>query len=140
MLEVTATVLSQDPSARVLILSASGEQADVLDAVKAGATGYLVKSASREELIRAVHRVAHGDTVFTPGLAGWCSGSTAGSPRGRPPPMSTRRSSPSVEQRCSRWLVEVGAQRDRRAARAVHRTVQSRVQRLRKLQCTTGSS
>ena len=35
-----------------------------------GATGYLVKSASRAELIDAVRRVAAGDTVFTPGLAG----------------------------------------------------------------------
>ena len=68
--EVTAEVIRQDPSARVLILSASGEQQDVLDAVKAGATGYLVKSASRKELLDAVRRVAHGDTVFTPGLAG----------------------------------------------------------------------
>ena len=55
---------------RVLILSASGEQADVLEAVKAGATGYLVKSASRDELLDAVRRVSEGDTVFTPGLAG----------------------------------------------------------------------
>ena len=39
-------MLRDDPSARVLILSASGEQDDVLEAVKAGATGYLVKSAS----------------------------------------------------------------------------------------------
>ena len=68
--EVTRTVLGRDPSARVLILSASGEQDDVLEAVKAGATGYLVKSASRAELIDAVRRVARGDTVFTPGLAG----------------------------------------------------------------------
>jgi len=68
--EVTAEVIRQDPSARVLILSASGEQQDVLEAVKAGATGYLVKSASREELLDAVRRVARGDTVFTPGLAG----------------------------------------------------------------------
>ena len=68
--EVTAEVVKQDPSVRVLILSASGEQSDVLDAVKAGATGYLVKSASREELLEAVRRVARGDTVFTPGLAG----------------------------------------------------------------------
>ena len=68
--EVTAEVLRHDPSARVLILSASGEQDDVLEAVKAGATGYLVKSASKEELLDAVHRVAAGDTVFTPGLAG----------------------------------------------------------------------
>ncbi|WP_432479817.1 response regulator [Nocardioides sp. GXQ0305] len=68
--EVTAEVLAHDPSARVLVLSASGEQADVLAAVKAGATGYLVKSASRAELLDAVRRVAAGDTVFTPGLAG----------------------------------------------------------------------
>src|SRR3954466_9367469 len=68
--EVTATLVSEDPTVRVLILSASGEQADVLEAVKAGATGYLVKSASREDLLSAVARVAAGDTVFTPGLAG----------------------------------------------------------------------
>ena len=67
---VTAQVLAEDPSARVLVLSASGEQGDVLAAVKAGATGYLVKSASREQLLDAVRRVAAGDTVFTPGLAG----------------------------------------------------------------------
>lgn len=68
--EVTRTVLARDPSARVLILSASGEQADVLEALKAGATGYLVKSASSAELVAAVDRVAAGGTVFTPGLAG----------------------------------------------------------------------
>src|SRR6476661_276138 len=68
--EVTAELLRADPSARVLVLSASGERDDVLAAVKAGATGYLVKSASREELLDAVRRVAEGDTVFTPGLAG----------------------------------------------------------------------
>src|ERR1700755_597533 len=68
--EVTADVLGRDPSARVLILSASGEPRGVLAAVKAGATGYLVKSASRQELIEAVRRVAVGDAVFTPGLAG----------------------------------------------------------------------
>ncbi len=68
--EVTKEIVRQDPSARVLILSASGEQQDVLDAVKAGATGYLVKSASRQELIDAVRRVSLGDTVFTAGLAG----------------------------------------------------------------------
>jgi len=68
--EVTRTVLAQDPSARVLILSASGEESDVLEAVKAGATGYLVKSASAAELLDAVRRVARGDSVFTAGLAG----------------------------------------------------------------------
>ena len=68
--EVTAQLVKDDPTVRVLILSASGEQEDVLEAVKAGATGYLVKSASRAQLLDAVKRVAEGDTVFTPGLAG----------------------------------------------------------------------
>jgi DNA-binding NarL/FixJ family response regulator len=68
--QVTAEIVRQDPAVRVLVLSASGEHADVLAAVKAGATGYLVKSASREELLTAVRRVAQGDPVFTAGLAG----------------------------------------------------------------------
>jgi DNA-binding NarL/FixJ family response regulator len=72
--EVTAELMRQDPAVRVLVLSASAEQADVLAAVKAGATGYLVKSASREELLTAVGRVASGDPVFTPGLAGMVLG------------------------------------------------------------------
>ncbi|MEU6573035.1 response regulator transcription factor [Streptomyces sp. NPDC046805] len=58
------------PALRVLVLSASGEHADVLEAVKSGATGYLLKSASTEELLDAVRRTAVGDPVFTPGLAG----------------------------------------------------------------------
>lgn len=57
-------------SPQVLVLSASGERQDVLDAVTAGAVGYLVKSAKLDELIAAVRSVAAGDAVFTPGLAG----------------------------------------------------------------------
>jgi DNA-binding NarL/FixJ family response regulator len=53
----------------VLVLSASGEHQDVLDAVKAGAAGYLVKSAARAEFLDAVARTVEGDAVFTPGLA-----------------------------------------------------------------------
>ncbi|MEO3778062.1 response regulator transcription factor [Micromonospora sp. B11E3] len=58
------------PGVRVLMLSASGEQQTVLDAVKAGATGYLVKSAAPAEFLDAVRRTAAGEPVFTPGLAG----------------------------------------------------------------------
>ena len=68
--EVAAELVAANPETRVLVLSASGEQADVLGAVKAGATGYLVKSASREELIDAVSRTARDEPVFTSGLAG----------------------------------------------------------------------
>ncbi len=68
--EATRQLVAADPTLRVLVLSASGEHTDVLEAVKAGATGYLVKSASREELLDAVERTAKGEPVFTPGLAG----------------------------------------------------------------------
>ncbi|OQR64316.1 DNA-binding response regulator [Streptomyces maremycinicus] len=68
--QVCKEVVAADPALRVLVLSASGEHADVLEAVKSGATGYLLKSASTEELLDAVRRTAVGDPVFTPGLAG----------------------------------------------------------------------
>ena len=69
-METTRRVVAEHPGVRVLVLTASGEQNDVLEAIKAGATGYLVKSASREELVDAVRRTAAGEAVFTPGLAG----------------------------------------------------------------------
>ena len=68
--EVIQRLLALDASIRILVLSASGERQDVLDAMTAGATGYLVKSARLSELVAAVRAVAKGDPVFTPGLAG----------------------------------------------------------------------
>ncbi|MFI5931667.1 response regulator [Actinoplanes sp. NPDC051494] len=68
--EVITGLLAAVPGVRVLMLSASGEQQSVLDAVKAGASGYLLKSAGQAEFLDAVGRTAAGDTVFTPGLAG----------------------------------------------------------------------
>jgi DNA-binding NarL/FixJ family response regulator len=132
--EVTAEVLKQDPAARVLILSASGEQADVLDAVKAGATGYLVKSASREELLAAVRRVAAGDTVFTPGLAGLVLGEFR-----RMADPDAAADHPELTERETEVLkmVAKGMSYKQIAERLVisHRTVQNHVQNtLRKLQ------
>jgi DNA-binding NarL/FixJ family response regulator len=134
--EVTATVLQEDPSARVLILSASGEQDDVLEAVKAGATGYLVKSASRDELIAAVRRVGVGDSVFTPGLAGLVLGEFRRMAQDPGPDM------PPGEQLTEREtevlkMVAKGMSYKQIAERLVlsHRTVQNHVQNtLRKLQ------
>ena len=68
--EVIRRLLAADPSIRVVILSASGERQDVLDALTAGATGYLVKSAQFSEMLEAVRAAAAGKAVFTPGLAG----------------------------------------------------------------------
>ncbi|WNG90309.1 response regulator transcription factor [Mycobacterium sp. ITM-2016-00317] len=68
--QATTDVLAVSPASRILVLSASDEREDVLEAVKAGATGYLVKSASKQELNDAVRATAQGRAVFTPGLAG----------------------------------------------------------------------
>ena len=67
--EVCAQLSAAGSTARILILSVSGEAADVLAAVKAGAAGYPVKSAGRAEFLEAVRRTAAGRAVFTPGLA-----------------------------------------------------------------------
>src|SRR5680860_1460347 len=134
--EVTAALVKADPTVRVLILSASGEQVDVLDAVKAGATGYLVKSASREELVAAVMRVAEGDTVFTPGLAGLVLGEYR---RLSDAPATPDSDTPRLTERETEVLrlVAKGLSYKQIAERLFlsHRTVQNHVQNtLRKLQ------
>jgi DNA-binding NarL/FixJ family response regulator len=134
--EVTSSLMSFDEPPRVLVLSASGEQLDVLDAVKAGATGYMVKSASRQELVTAVQRVAAGDTVFTPGLAGLVLGefrrlSVAPTAAGSDTPRLTERETEVLR------LVAKGLSYKQIAERLClsHRTVQNHVQNtLRKLQ------
>ncbi|HEY4003861.1 MAG TPA: response regulator transcription factor [Pseudonocardia sp.] len=67
--EAVRTIANTMPETRVLVLSERAGHRDVLDAVKAGAAGYLVKSASATELVDAVRRTANGDAVFTAGLA-----------------------------------------------------------------------
>ncbi|HEY6739530.1 MAG TPA: response regulator transcription factor [Actinopolymorphaceae bacterium] len=134
--EVTRRLVEADPEVRVLILSASGEHEDVLAAVKAGAAGYLVKSAQREELLEAVRRTAEGDAVFTPGLAGLVLGefrrlSSAPEPEEPPVPQLTERETEVLR------LVAKGLSYKEIASRLVlsHRTVQNHVQNtLRKLQ------
>jgi len=136
--EVTAALVRSDPSVRVMVLSASGEQDDVLRAVKAGAIGYLVKSASREELVAAAGRVAKGDTVFTAGLAGLVLGEyrRLADPRESP---EDDRDVPRLTERETEVLrlVAKGLSYKQIADRLVlsHRTVQNHVQNtLRKLQ------
>jgi DNA-binding NarL/FixJ family response regulator len=104
--EVTRAVAG---TTKVLVLSASGEQADVLEAVKAGATGYLVKSASAAELVDAVRRTAAGDAVFTPGLAGPGAGGV--------PPHGRRRRAPKLTARETEVLRPGGEGADRQAGR-----------------------
>jgi DNA-binding NarL/FixJ family response regulator len=68
--EVTRSLLTAHPEVRVLMLSASGGRQDVLDAVTAGAVGYVLKSAQLTELVSAVRSASVGQPVFTSELAG----------------------------------------------------------------------
>jgi DNA-binding NarL/FixJ family response regulator len=67
--EAIRRIVEESPHVKVLVLSASGEEADVLEAVKVGASGYLLKSATAAELADAVTRVRAGEPVFSPSLA-----------------------------------------------------------------------
>jgi DNA-binding NarL/FixJ family response regulator len=131
--EVTRGLQAAYPAARVLILSASGEHRDVLDAVKAGATGYILKSASRAEFLDAVRRTGAGDAVFSPGLAGLVLGEfrrLASDPAPDTPRLTER------EAEILR-MVGTGLSYKQIAERLVlsHRTVQNHVQNtLNKLQ------
>jgi DNA-binding NarL/FixJ family response regulator len=58
------------PSAHVIVLTTYDTDNEVLSAIEAGATGYLLKDAPREELIRAVRAAHRGDSVLSPSVAG----------------------------------------------------------------------
>ena len=68
--DATRAIIEEAPHIKILVLSASAEEADVLEAVKAGASGYLLKSSSAADVVDAVLRVRTGEPVFTSSLAG----------------------------------------------------------------------
>jgi DNA-binding NarL/FixJ family response regulator len=63
-------ILQISPAVKILVLSVSDAEGDVLEAIKMGAAGYLLKSSTAEQLVDGVRRVHEGDAVFTPALAG----------------------------------------------------------------------
>jgi DNA-binding NarL/FixJ family response regulator len=135
--QATAEVLRVSPRSRVLVLSASAERDDVLDAIKAGASGYLVKSASAAELVDAVRATAAGQAVFTPGLAGLVLGEYRRMATAPTRPDEPHR--PALTERETEVLrmVAKGLSAKQIAARLglSHRTVENHVQAtLRKLQ------
>jgi DNA-binding NarL/FixJ family response regulator len=64
-------VAAERPGVRFLALSVSDAPEDVIAVIRAGARGYVTKTISADELATAVERVASGDAVFSPKLAGF---------------------------------------------------------------------
>jgi DNA-binding NarL/FixJ family response regulator len=119
----------QLPDVRALVVTASEEAESLLDAVAAGAAGYLTKRASPEELRDAVIAVHGGNSVIPPELAGHLLHAYAGRARGEPPARSTltRR-----EQDVLRLVAQ--GHTDKEIGRALHlspRTVQTHLRRIR---------
>ena len=78
-IEATAALRAQAPDARILIYTTFDGEEDVYRSVQAGAQGYLLKSASRAELLSALRTVAAGGRYLPPELAVRLAGRVAGS-------------------------------------------------------------
>jgi DNA-binding NarL/FixJ family response regulator len=76
--EVLRRVHTQAPQTRFLALSVSDAAEDVIGAIRGGARGYVTKTITGPELVEAIGRVADGDAVFSPRLAGFVLDAFAG--------------------------------------------------------------
>lgn len=70
-ISVVSNVLETNPDMRFLALSVSDAPEDVIAMIRAGARGYVTKSIGPDELSDAIERIAAGDAVFSPSLAGF---------------------------------------------------------------------
>ena len=68
-LQATRAILSNNPKVHVLILSMSGDETDVEQAIQAGVSGYLVKETAASDLINAIREVKKGNAFFSPSIA-----------------------------------------------------------------------
>ncbi|MFO7299681.1 MAG: response regulator transcription factor [Actinomycetes bacterium] len=69
-LEVLGTILKASPSSRVVLLTSSESTADLLQAVKSGASGYLTKDTPLPRLVAAMHDVLEGGAAVSPAMGG----------------------------------------------------------------------
>ena len=77
--EVLKQVHATEPEIKFLALSVSDAAEDVIGVIRAGARGYVTKSISADELVDAIGRIAEGDAVFSPRLAGFVLDAFSGS-------------------------------------------------------------
>lgn len=67
--ETTRRVVAAAPHVRVLVLTMFEDEASVFAALRAGAHGYVLKSAGQEQLSRAIRAVSEGESIFSPAIA-----------------------------------------------------------------------
>jgi two-component system NarL family response regulator len=67
--EATRRMTEQNPATKVLVLSVSVEEADVVDAIMAGARGYLLKDGPVEEVVAGIRAAASGESLISPKIA-----------------------------------------------------------------------
>jgi DNA-binding NarL/FixJ family response regulator len=72
--QAIAALRERAPAIRVLVVTTFDSEADVLPAIEAGATGYLLKDATPQELLRAVRAAHRGESVLAPSVAGQLMG------------------------------------------------------------------
>jgi DNA-binding NarL/FixJ family response regulator len=68
-IEATRRILSADPGMYILILTMFEDDASVFTAMRAGARGYILKDAQKEDLLRDIRAVASGEAIFSPAIA-----------------------------------------------------------------------
>ena len=82
-IEATRRILAGNPHTAVVVLTMFDDDDSVVAALRAGARGYLLKGASREQIRRAVHAAADGEAIFGAGLAARVPAYLAPAPPGR---------------------------------------------------------
>ena len=68
-IEATRRIIQVEPDVRVLMLTMLEDDASIFAALRAGARGYLLKGARRDEALRAIRAVANGEAIFGSGIA-----------------------------------------------------------------------
>ncbi len=95
---VLETLRAELPAVRWLALSVSDAAEDVIAVIRAGARGYVTKTISGPDLVDAVRRVADGDVVFSPRLAGFVLDAfSAGGALGAPAPAPEEATDPGLD-------------------------------------------
>ena len=126
-MEATRQILGQQPHMRVLVMTSFVHDDKIIPAIKAGASGFVLKESEPEELIRSIHKAYRGERVLDPGMARKMrnDSSEIAAVKPIPDPLTTRES--DVLQ-----LMVTGLTNEQIAARLVvsNSTVRSHISRL----------